>query len=64
MCKKTTLDDESQLSGMMTKIMELTFGLGCVCRKAVRRKHNAAPWDGWVSSGSGAGAEQGAARIP
>lgn len=54
MCKKTTLGDESQLSGMMTKIIELTFGPGCICREAAEKQHNAAPSDVWLLSGRGA----------
>jgi len=40
MCRKIKLDDESQLSCTMTKIIEITFWVGCICRKAGENKHS------------------------
>lgn len=52
--KKIKLDDESQLSLMMTKIIEITFWVGCICKKAGENKYSATPSDVFLRSGSGA----------
>lgn len=53
MCKKIKLEDESQLSLMMTKIIETTFWVGCICKKAGEHKYSATPSDVFLRSGGG-----------
>jgi len=54
MCKKIKRDDESQLSLMMTKIIEITFWVGCICKKAGGKEYSTTPSDVFGRSGRGA----------
>lgn len=54
MCKKIKLDDELQLSLMMTKIIEITFWVGCICKKDGENKYSEVPSDVFLRRGTGA----------